>query len=132
MYPPPIAPTCPDGISVGGLCIAKTDTPGAIINTCSDSTWDFNLANNAHCANNAWAGAKKVCSDQGMRLPTMEELAIIFANKGSISGLNLSSNYWSSINVDNSPNVGWTQNFANGLRQEYNKQWGWLVRCLIR
>ena len=63
----------------GEQCIAASDilanTP---LNTCNgsdDLKWDDRGSSNSYCSNNYWAGAKKTCADNGMRLPTMQELA---------------------------------------------------------
>ena len=61
-------------------CIAASDIyPITPINTCDGSgneEWDDDRGStNSYCANNYWAGAKKACAANGMRLPTMQELA---------------------------------------------------------
>ena len=61
-------------------CIAASDIyPITPINTCDGSgneEWDDDRGStNSYCANNYWAGAKKACADNEMRLPTMQELA---------------------------------------------------------
>jgi type II secretory pathway pseudopilin PulG len=102
-------PFC-DGITVGALCVAGTDTTFAPINTCSgDSEWDSLYTSTsvadatgstftAQCANNRWAGAKKACAAMGMRMPSFEELTQIhgynWANNSP--ALNMSGSYWAS------------------------------------
>ena len=89
-----------DGAKIGSLCIAAGDTTYASINTCNDSTYDSNLTANVYCSKNAWAGAKKACIIQGMRLPSQAELGTIYQNRESISGLDTTSFYWSSTESD--------------------------------
>ena len=59
-------------------CIAASDIyPTTAINTCignGNEEYD-DRGDHAHCATNHWAGAKKACADNEMRLPTMQELA---------------------------------------------------------
>ena len=61
-------------------CIAASDIyPTTAINTCEasdDHEYDERSdSQNTHCSTNYWAGAKKACATNGMRLPTMQELA---------------------------------------------------------
>ena len=60
-------------------CIAASDIyPTTAINTCDgspDLEYDERGSKNPYCATNHWAGAKKVCAANDMRLPTMQELA---------------------------------------------------------
>lgn len=86
--------TC-TGAKIGGLCIAASDTTYSSIDTCTDTTYDSHLTANTYCASNMWAGAKKACADQNMRLPDINELNTIYQNRASISGLSLNSNYFS-------------------------------------
>ena len=99
-------------IRISGLCIAAGDTTPSAINTCTDTTWDTNLTANTYCANNYWAGAKKSCSAQGMRLPSITELNTIYTNRATISGLNSAANYWSATEYNTS--MAWFQSFATG------------------
>ena len=59
-------------------CIAASDIyPTTAINTCignGNEEYD-DSGNHSYCATNHWAGAKKACADNEMRLPTMQELA---------------------------------------------------------
>ena len=59
---------------IGDMCWSIDFQPTAI-DTCSDTTWDDNLTENDGCSTNYWAGAKKTCSDMGMELPTIAQLA---------------------------------------------------------
>ena len=57
--------------------------------------------------------AKKAVNElgDGWRLPTKEELNILYSNKDKIGGF-ANGNYWSS--TENSPNTLWVQNFGDG------------------
>lgn len=44
------------------------------LNTCEDSTWDDRTPDPRYCQLNYWAGAKKQCTELGMRLPSQSEL----------------------------------------------------------
>ena len=65
-----------------------------------------------------WKDAKKVCKNlgDGWRLPTREELHLMWVNKDSIGGF-AAAFYWSSSENYNSN--AWNQNFFNGI-QYYN------------
>ena len=60
-------------------CIAASDIyPITPINTCdgsADLEWDDRGSTNRYCTNNYWAGGKKACAANDMRVPTMQELA---------------------------------------------------------
>ena len=61
-------------------CIAASDfIANSSINTCEESPYheydERSDSENTYCATNYWAGAKKACADNEMRLPTMQELA---------------------------------------------------------
>ncbi len=62
-------------------CIAASDIyPTTAINTCegsADREWDDRDLETVYCSTNHWAGAKKACADNEMRLPTLQELADI-------------------------------------------------------
>ena len=60
-----------------------------------------------------WEEAKKACKNlgDGWRLPTKDELNILYHNKDKIGGYTL-VNYWSSKMGDLS--TSWIQNFDNG------------------
>ena len=61
----------------GDQCIAASDIyPTTAINTCVGSPdREYDDRGNDYCATNHWAGAKKACADNDMRLPTGQELA---------------------------------------------------------
>ena len=61
-------------------CIAASDFFPESINTCKGSgneEWDNRIDNITDCSTNFWAGAKKACAANDMRLPTAQELADI-------------------------------------------------------
>ncbi len=63
-----------------GVCSGGSDIyPTESINTCDGSgneEWDDRGSDvYNYCATNYWAGAKKACAENGMRLPTTQELA---------------------------------------------------------
>lgn len=62
-----------------GLCAGGSDLPmSKSINTCEGSPdRKYDEIHNRSCATNYWAAAKKECELQGMRLPTLAELAQI-------------------------------------------------------
>ena len=62
-----------------------------------------------------WEDAKKACENlgDGWRLPTKDELNILYQNKDVVGGF-ASKFYWSSTEFDN--NIAWTQNFLYGLQ----------------
>ena len=67
-------------MKLGDLCMAASDIyPTTAINTCTGSgneEWDDDRGStNSYCATNHWAGVKKACADNDMRLPTLQELA---------------------------------------------------------
>ena len=62
-----------------------------------------------------WADAMKACADlgDGWRLPTKDELNLLYENKEKIGGF-ANNFYWSSTEVDNYN--AWVQYFNNGLQ----------------
>ena len=65
-----------------------------------------------------WNYAKIVCNelDDGWRLPTREELSLMYLNKNKIGGF-AAAYYWSSSELN--VNYAWFQYFFNG-NQNYN------------
>jgi len=91
------------GPTIGGLCINGSDTTYTPI---SEAPYMSN--------DNFWAGARDACIAQGMRLPTQSDLSIIYANRGTIAGLNTSgAAYWSSTGAP----MAWIQFFDTGGSQ---------------
>jgi hypothetical protein len=63
-----------------------------------------------------WDDAKKACDSlgEGWRLPTKDELNVLYENKDKIGGFS-NSLYWSSTERDNNVSA-WFQFFNNGLQ----------------
>ena len=63
----------------------------------------------------SWEDAKKACADlgDGWRLPTKDELNILYENKDKIGGF-ATGYYWSSTEVDNG--TAWDQDFDDGAQ----------------
>ena len=61
-----------------------------------------------------WDAAKKACADigDGWRLPTKDELNILYENKDKIGGF--ANYYWSSTESDS--NTAWFQDFDEGYQ----------------
>ena len=66
-------------MKLGDLCMATSDIyPITSINTCNGSAdleYDRRGSANGYCATNYWAGAKKACAKNDMRLPKTWEIA---------------------------------------------------------
>jgi competence protein ComGC len=82
-------------VKVLDLCVAKTDISAS-------STWD---------------NANTLCWAQGLRLPTQEELKIMYYYKNTIGNFSAAI-YWSATlqgyNVDY--DIAWNQNFSSGAQ----------------
>ena len=65
-----------------------------------------------------WGEAKQECQKMGdgWRLPTIEELDIMYSNKDKIGGFNEYVAYWSSTRYEYSETEVWTLSFYDGLR----------------
>lgn len=76
-----------------------------------------------------WKNAKKVCEDlgDGWRLPTREELHLMWVNKDSIGGF-AAAYYWSSSEYSN--DNAWIQFFYNGGQYNYGKNYANYVRAV--
>jgi hypothetical protein len=75
-----------------------------------------------------WEEAKKACKalGDGWRLPTKEELDLIFQNKDKIGGFAVDS-YWSLS--ENNSSLACVQRFSgNGNQYSYYKDYRYLVR----
>jgi hypothetical protein len=80
-----------------------------------------------------WEDAKKECENlgSGWRLPTKDELNILFQNKDKIGGFS-STNYWSSTE-DVNVNLMFYQDFDNGgqyYNPKYDKNGTYYVRAI--
>lgn len=82
-----------------------------------------------------WEAATKACAElgDGWRLPTKDELNLIYKNKDDIGGFSVSavlySDYWSSTEY-NSSYGAWLQYFGNGLQDFNNKDGRYNVRAV--
>jgi hypothetical protein len=76
-----------------------------------------------------WQSAKNACSNlgKGWRLPTNDELNLLFQNKDNIGGF-ISSSYWSSVQNDDEYAWGWY--FGDGKMEEYKKDVKLYVRAV--
>lgn len=76
-----------------------------------------------------WEDAKKVCKElgDGWRLPTREELHLMWLNKDTIGGFAAAS-YWSSSEFNS--NLAWYQIFDNGSQFNYDKNYTGYVRAV--
>jgi hypothetical protein len=75
-----------------------------------------------------WKDAKKACETlgNGWRLPTIDELNILYKNKDKI-GCSALLSYWSSMELDN---FAWAQFFGNGFEHDYIKNDPYYVRAV--
>lgn len=76
-----------------------------------------------------WKDAKKVCEDlgDGWRLPTREELHLMWVNKDSIGSF-AAAYYWSSS--ESSYNYAWNQYFVSGSQSTSYKYLTTYVRAV--
>ena len=76
-----------------------------------------------------WYEAKKACKNlgDGWRLPTKDELNLLFQNSGKIGGF-ASDGYWSSTEYGSSN--AWTQYFFIGSQNDANKDGNYSVRAV--
>ena len=76
-----------------------------------------------------WDEAIVVCKKlgTGWRLPTKDELNMLYKNKEEIGGF-ADANYWSSTEYDNFN--AWIQYFSGGGQYDYNKLVNFYVRAV--
>lgn len=76
-----------------------------------------------------WENAKKVCKDlgDGWRLPTREELHVMWLHRDYIGGF-AAADYWSSSEYNN--NFAWFQAFTDGNQYYYTKYGTSYVRAV--
>jgi hypothetical protein len=76
-----------------------------------------------------WIDANKACADlgKGWRLPTKDELNLIYKNKDKIGGFAINQ-FWSSTEYDTSQ--AWLQAFDNGSQDFYIKGYEPCVRAV--
>ena len=77
----------------------------------------------------SWDDAKKACADlgDGWRLPTKDELNVLYENKDEIGGF-ANGLYWSYTEGD--LGLGWKQFFGKGLLPRDDKYLGGYVRAV--
>ena len=78
----------------------------------------------------SWEDAKKACADlgDGWRLPTDEELNILYENKAKIGGF-ASGYYWSSTGYGRED--AWLQSFINGVQASNSGSFSLRVRAVL-
>ena len=76
-----------------------------------------------------WEDAKKVCENlgDGWRLPTREELHLMWLNRESVGGF-AAAYYWSSS--EGNTNFAWFQSFNGGSQGYYGKNYTTYVRAV--
>ena len=76
-----------------------------------------------------WDEAKKACKNlgDGWRLPTKDELNLLYENKEKIGGF-ANVTYWSSTEFGNG--FAWRQLFSNGFQFSYSKNYNHYVRAV--
>ncbi|MDD3437473.1 MAG: prepilin-type N-terminal cleavage/methylation domain-containing protein [Candidatus Gastranaerophilales bacterium] len=125
------------GTKIGSLCIDESDTASAAVPSqaayealqSAGKITDFYGYSSTLYASDYWAGAIYACDQKSQRVPTLSELDIIYANRGSISGINALGIYWSSEEGGNQN--GWFADFsAGGAHTSYFRTWEANVRCV--
>ena len=78
-----------------------------------------------------WDSAKKACAalGDGWRLPTKQELNVLYVNKEKIGSFT-SVYYWSSAENVTVNFIAWTQNFGTGFQDNGNKNDTYYVRAI--
>ena len=78
-----------------------------------------------------WNDAKIACEalGDGWRLPSLDELNILYQNKVAIGGFEF-TNYWSSDEYDGTETEVWTKSFVNGQEPNHFKKYTNNVRAV--
>ena len=65
-----------------------------------------------------WHDAKKACTDlgDGWRLPTKDELNMLYENKDKIDGFDDEHFYWSSTRLEDNSAKVWIQHMSDGFQ----------------
>ena len=94
------------------MVIGQTYNSDSIIGT-PIRIGNLEVAQNDFPKQMTWYDAKKACTDlgNGWKLPTKDELNLLYINKDKIGGF-AKDDYWSS--TDDEDNGAWKQNFING------------------
>lgn len=109
-----------DGIKIKDLCVGANDTTYNPFGT---------FVQNSKTYDDWWAGAINACEAQGMRLPSRDELNIIYKNRKRIKGLSKFAYYWSS--TEDKDWKAWVQNLnATGNTRTSTKSEIMNVRCV--
>jgi len=76
-----------------------------------------------------WNEAKKACANlgSGWRLPTKDELNLMYKNRKKIGGFEI-NRFWSS--TESSSTNAWGQGFYNGAQNYYPKDYNASVRAV--
>jgi len=81
-------------------------------------------------ASATWVDANALCWSQGLRLPSVDELNMVYAYRGTIGGFS-SVGYWSATVEDSNGNdVAWAQAFRTGNQVYAGKYYAYRVRCV--
>lgn len=109
------------------LCIGQTDSASIIGE--SINLGNLVVAQHVFPEGMSWDAAKRACKKlgRGWRLPTKDELNIMYQNKDSIGGF-AGSYYWSSTELDD--DYAWRQNFTNGSQNILSKDNEIYVRAI--
>ena len=77
----------------------------------------------------SWSDAKKGCNDlgEGWRLPTKDELYILYLNKKELGNFT-DNNYWSISN--NNGSGAWSQNFSTSFQNLILVSYSYNARCI--
>ena len=96
------------------LCIGQTDSASIIGK--SINLDNLVVAQHVFTEGMSWDAAKRACKKlgRGWRLPTKDELNVLYENKDKIGGFS-NSLYWSSTEHDKN-GIAWFQFFINGLQ----------------
>jgi len=79
--------------------------------------------------------AKVACAKlgEGWRLPTKDELNLLYQNKDKIGGFSAAVSYWSSTEYNIEYHNGydaWAQDFDDGMQDAFNKKSKYFVRAV--
>ena len=109
------------------LCIGQTDSASIIGE--SINLGNLVVAQHVFPEGMSWDAAKRACKKlgRGWRLPTKDELNIMYQNKDSIGGF-ANTFYWSSSELGNDD--AWFQDFSGGVQYFLNKGSSVYVRAV--
>ena len=114
----------------GDQCIAASDIyPTTAINTCignGNEEYD-DRGNHSECATNHWAGAKKACADNEMRLPTMQELADVatYIYKQEESPIQWKENRGGTPDSDRATELNWSIRWLYWSSEPYDRSFAY-------